>query len=272
MLRDITIGQFIDTASPVHKLDPRTKILFLFAYLIMLFCVSSPLSYAVLTIFTLVVILLSHIPPKLIFKGMKPIFFILLFTALINLFVTPGKPFFEYSFPWFTMKISYAGIKSAVLMCIRLILLVTSSSMLTFSTSPMTLTDGIERLLRPFEIIHVPAHEIAMMMTIALRFIPTLAEETDKIIKAQTARGADFESGNIIRRTKAMIPLLVPLFVSAFRRADDLAEAMDARCYSGGRKRTRMKEIHFGRLDIISAVILIILAAFLFITEHLKFF
>lgn len=272
MIKDITIGQFIDTGSPIHKLDPRTKILFLFAYLIMLFCVTSPLAYAVLLTFTAFIVMLGKIPFKLIFKGMKPMFFILLFTAVINLFATPGESFFEYSFPWFTMKISRDGITNAILMCLRLLLLVVSSSMLTFSTSPMTLTDGIERLLRPFEIIHVPAHEIAMMMTIALRFIPTLAEETDKIMKAQTARGADFESGNIIRRTKAMLPLLVPLFVSSFRRADGLAEAMDARCYRGGKNRTRMKEIHFGKGDLITLFVFVLLAAILIFAQHFKIF
>ncbi len=269
MINDITIGQFVDTDSPIHKLDPRCKIIFLFAYLILLFCVSSPLCYGVLMIFTAAVILISRIPLKLVFRGLKPILYILIFTALINLFVTPGEALWSYKLPWFTMKISREGVKSALLMCVRLLLLVTSSSLLTFTTSPMTLTDGIERLLRPLSAIKVPAHEIAMMMTIALRFIPTLAEETDKIMKAQTARGADFESGNMIRRVKAMLPLLVPLFISAFRRADDLAEAMDARCYHGGINRTRMKEIRFSRRDLVAAIVFVILAAVIITVQNI---
>lgn len=199
---------------------------------------------------------------KFILRGLKPMLFILIFTGLINLFLTPGKALWSAElFGGWTVKISYEGIRMAILTCIRLLLLVAVSSLLTLTTSPMALTDGIERLLRPLSKIKVPSDEIAMMMTIAIRFIPTLAEEADKIMKAQTARGADFESGNLIKRVKAMLPLLVPLFISAFRRADDLAVAMDARCYHGGAGRTRMKEIHFGKADLYAAMIAVLFTA-----------
>lgn len=250
MLKDITLGQYVDTKSVIHKLDPRTKILLLLVYLIVLFAVTSPISYMLLGLFTALIVALSKVPLKFILRGMKPILFILVFTMLLNLFVTPGEVIWSLKLlPSWTVEITREGINMAVLMFFRLIFLVIMSSLLTLTTSPMNLTDGIEKLLRPFEKIKVPAHEIAMMMTIAIRFIPTLAEEADKIMKAQMARGADFTSGNLLKRIKALLPLLVPLFVSAFRRADDLAVAMDARCYHGGKNRTRMKEIKAGRLD-----------------------
>jgi energy-coupling factor transport system permease protein len=272
MLKDITIGQYVDTGSVIHKLDPRTKIILLLAYLIMLFCVSSLLSYIIIFIFTAVIIAVSRIPLKFIVHGLKPMLFILIFTTVINLFVTPGEAIWSLKlfFGW-TLKISYEGIRMAVLMSFRLLLLVIASSLLTLTTSPMALTDGIERLLRPLSKIKVPAHEIAMMMTIAIRFIPTLAEEADKIMKAQTARGADFESGNLIQRVKAMLPLLVPLFISAFRRADDLAVAMDARCYHGGKNRTRMKEIKAGRRDFAAVLLMAALAILLAAVTHFGF-
>lgn len=250
MLKDITIGQYIDTKSVLHRLDPRTKIILLLAYIVLIFSVSSVASYAVTAVFTAAVVAMSKIPFKFILRGMKPILFILIFTMLLNLFVTPGEVIFSVTvLPSWTAEITKEGVYTAVIMFFRLIFLVVTSSLLTLTTSPMSLTDGIEKLLHPFEKIKVPAHEIAMMMTIAIRFIPTLAEEADKIMKAQKARGADFESGNVIKRTRALLPLLVPLFVSAFRRADDLAVAMDARCYCGGKNRTRMKEIKMKKND-----------------------
>lgn len=272
MLRDITIGQYLDTGSPIHKLDPRTKIILLLVYIVLLFSVSSFAGYLLIFIFTAIVVVMSKIPIKFIFRGLKPMLFILIFTVLINLFVTPGKIIFSAQIlPVWRIDITLEGIRMAAIMLFRLVLLVVSSSLLTLTTSPMMLTDGIERLLRPLRVIKVPSHEIAMMMTIAIRFIPTLAEEADKIIKAQTARGADFESGNMIKRTKAMIPLLVPLFVSAFRRADDLAVAMDARCYNGGSNRTRMKEIKAGKRDFYATCSVIVLGILVVVFEYIIF-
>lgn len=268
MLKDITIGQYIDTKSVLHRLDPRTKIILLFVYIIALFSVSSPISYAALAAFTAAVVFMSKIPFKFILKGMKPILFILIFTMLLNLFVTPGTVIASVQIlPFWTPEITKEGIYAAAVMFLRLIFLVVTSSLLTLTTSPMSLTDGVEKLLSPLEKIKVPAHEIAMMMTIAIRFIPTLAEEADKIMKAQTARGADFESGNVIKRTKALLPLLVPLFVSSFRRADDLAIAMDARCYRGGKGRTRMKEIKMKRNDFAAFVITLAVCAVVAVVE-----
>lgn len=256
MLKDITIGQYVDTGSPVHKLDPRTKILLLLLFLILLFSASSPLGYLLIFLAAAGIIALSKISLKFILRGLKPMIFILVFTTVINLFITPGEILWSVELFWgWTVKISHEGLRMAILTAVRLLLLVSVSSLLTLTTAPMELTDGIERLLRPLSKIKVPSHEIAMMMTIAIRFIPTLAEEADKIMKAQTARGADFESGNLVQRVKAMLPLLVPLFISAFRRADELAVAMDARCYHGGKNRTRMKEIVLGRNDFYAAVV-----------------
>ena len=271
MLKDITIGQYVDTGSPIHKLDPRTKIILLLLYLILLFSAGSLIGYLLIIAAAAGLIILSKIPLKFILRGLKPMLFILIFTGLINLFLTPGNTLWSVEiFGSWTIKISYAGIKTAILMCIRLLLLVAVSSLLTLTTSPMALTDGIERLLRPLSKIKVPSDEIAMMMTIAIRFIPTLAEEADKIMKAQTARGADFESGNLIKRVKAMLPLLVPLFISAFRRADDLAIAMDARCYHGGIGRTRMKEIRFGRADFYAVLAAVLFTALVTAVEFIN--
>ncbi len=270
MLKDITIGQYVDTKSVIHRLDPRTKIILLFVYLIVLFSASSALGYAAIAVFTGVVVYLSKVPVKFILRGMKPILFILVFTLLLNLFVTPGEIIWSMKIlPSWTVEMTREGVYMAILMFFRLILLVITSSLLTLTTSPMNLTDGIEKLLRPLEIIKVPAHEIAMMMTIAIRFIPTLAEEADKIMKAQMARGADFESGNLVKRIKALLPLLVPLFVSAFRRADDLAVAMDARCYHGGKNRTRMKEIKIENRDYFAAAVTAVFCALVFVLEKI---
>ncbi len=247
MLKDITLGQYFPIDSVIHKLDSRTKILLLILYIVVLFMAQTALSYGFIILFTLAVVKLSHVPPKLYIKGLKPILFIILFTAVLNLFLTDGRdlPIFGYS-----IGITVEGVSVAVKMALRLVLLIVVSSVLTYTTSPMTLTDGIEKLLSPLARIGFPAHELAMMMSIAIRFIPTLIEETDKIMKAQQARGADFDTGSILKRAKALIPMLVPLFISAFRRADELAVAMESRCYRGGSTRTRLREIHFGKTDL----------------------
>lgn len=255
MFKDITIGQYIEGNSFIHKMDARTKILLAILYIVFLFLIKSPVSYAIIAVFTIFIVVMSKVPARYILKGLKPMLYILIFTGLLNLFMTRGgKIFFEWGF----LQITELGVKTASIMVVRLVLLVVATSILTLTTSPLMLTDGIEMLLRPFEIIKVPAHEIAMMMTIAIRFIPTLSEETEKIMKAQMARGADFESGNLLRRAKAMIPLLVPLFISAFRRADDLAVAMDSRCYNGGKNRTRMKQMVFTYRDAVAAAVVIL--------------
>lgn len=260
MFKDITIGQYIDGNSFIHKMDARVKILLSLLYIIILFLISSPLAYGLVFAFTVFLIWLSKVPVKFILRGLKPMVYILIFTVIINLFMTDGGKVL-WTFPiWESLQITEKGVITAAIMLVRLVLLVVVTSLLTLTTSPLMLTDGIERILKPFEIIKVPAHEIAMMMTIAIRFIPTLSEETDKIIKAQTARGADFESGNLLKRAKAMIPLLVPLFISAFRRADDLAVAMDSRCYHGGKNRTRMKQMKMTRRDAVAAGVFVIMS------------
>lgn len=256
MLQDITIGQYIDTGSVLHRLDARIKLILTLLYIIVLFFIDTPPAYGLFTVFTVFLVLISKIPVKFFIKGLKPMLFILVFTVILNIFMIPGETIWSQSvFGWFTIKITYEGLRAAVFMSVRLLYLVIGTSILTLTTTPLMLTDGVEMLLKPFEKIKVPAHEIAMMMTIAIRFIPTLAEETDKIIKAQTARGADFESGNLFKRAKAMIPLLVPLFVSAFRRADDLATAMDSRCYHGGKNRTRMKQLKIKGRDVAASAV-----------------
>lgn len=259
MFKDITIGQYIDGDSFIHKMDARVKILLSLFYIVMLFLISSPVAYVIVFLFTVFTVWLSRIPLKYIIRGLKPMLYILVFTALINLFMTRGGETLWVCPGFESVKITETGLVTAAQMIVRLVLLVVITSLLTLTTSPMQLTDGIEKLLKPFEIIKIPAHEIAMMMTIAIRFIPTLSEETDKIIKAQTARGADFESGNILKRAKAMIPLLVPLFISAFRRADDLAVAMDSRCYHGGKNRTRMKQMKMTMKDAVAFVVMLVL-------------
>ena len=246
----ITIGQYFPGTSPLHRMDPRAKILCAIALIAGVFMADSVLGYAALFAFAAAVIYVSRIGVKFIVKGLKPILFIMLFTFLINMFFTAGGTIL---FEWRFIHITDSGLRAASFMALRLVLLVTVSQLLTLTTSSIELTDGIEALLKPFSKIGFPAHELAMMMSIALRFIPTLMEETDKIMKAQMARGADFESGNLIQRAKAMLPLLVPLFVSAFRRADELALAMEARCYRGGQGRTRMKRLRYTRLDAVGA-------------------
>ena len=248
MIRDITLGQYYPADSPIHRLDPRVKITATLLFIIELFIVDNFIGFAICTAVLGVIIAVSRVPLRFILRGMKPILFILFFTFALNIFMVKGEVIWEWGF----LHITKEGIRIAVFMAVRLVLLITGSSMLTLTTKPLSLTDGMERMLSPFARFGFPAHEIAMMMTIALRFIPTLLEETDKIMKAQQARGADFESGNLIKRAKALIPVLVPLFVSAFRIAQDLAMAMEARCYRGGSGRTRLHEMKLKTQDYVS--------------------
>ena len=259
MLRDITIGQHFPGNSLVHRFDPRLKLVLTILYIVLLFAASNPLGLALSLVFLAVMYAVAKIPFRLIVKSLKPIFPIIVFTAVLNLFFVSGEgdPVFQLGF----LTVYAEGIRYAVLMAVRVMALIAGTSLLTYTTSPIVLTDAIENLLRPLAKIHFPVHELAMMMTIALRFIPTLLDETDRIMKAQSARGADFVTGSIIQRAKNMVPLLVPLFISAFRRADELAIAMEARCYRGGVNRTRMKELQVTYVDYIGvgAVILITL-------------
>lgn len=259
MIKDITIGQYVPGESFVHKLDPRVKILLSIIYIINLFLVNNFKGYIFIVVFTVTAIVISKVPFKYIYKGLKPIFILLLITAALNIFMTRGASGELPLWQWKFLKIYKQGLVLAAFMIIRLVFLIVGTSLLTLTTSPIELTDGIEKLLNPFKKIGLPAHELAMMMTIALRFIPTLMDETDKIMKAQMARGADFESGNLISRAKNLIPLLVPLFISSFRRADELAMAMEARCYRGGEGRTRMKILKLDNRDFFASVIMIVL-------------
>lgn len=254
MIRDITIGQYYPAKSVLHRLDPRVKLVSTLLYLISLFLFKSIPGYIVATIFLVAVIRLSKVPFSYIVKGLKPIVMLLMITVLFNLFLTRDG---EVLFHAWIFTITEGGLRTAVYMAIRLIYLIIGSSLMTFTTTPNELTDGIEKLLHPLNKIRVPVHEVAMMMSIALRFIPILLEETDKIMKAQIARGADLESGNIIQRAKNMIPILVPLFVSAFRRANDLAMAMEARCYRGGEGRTKMKPLKYQSRDHMAYIVVV---------------
>lgn len=255
MVRDVAFGQYFPGKSLIHKLDPRAKILMLIAYLVIIFCTFNYASLALVTLFTVFFIGISGVSPKFYFKSLKVIIFVVIITSVLNLFYGTGDPIWQ----WGVIKITVNGINRAVFVTVRIICLILSSSCLTFTTSPTELTDAIERLMKPLGKIHFPVHEIAMMMSLALRFVPTLLEETDKIMQAQKARGADMDSGNIIKRVKALIPILIPLFVSAFRRAYDIATAMECRCYQGGSGRTRMKSIHMTKRDVISFVVLTLL-------------
>ena len=261
MLGDITLGQFYPANSVVHKLDPRIKIVLAIILIVGLFVAQSFYSYASCVVFLAVAVILSKVPVSFIFKGLKPILFIMVFTAVINVFFTDGRILFKLGF----VRVTCEGIIVAITMVLRLFLLVTITSVLTLTTSPIMLTDGIESLLKPLKVIKVPAHEIAMMMTIALRFIPTLMEETDKIIKAQSARGADFTTGSLMSRAKAMIPILIPLFISSFRRADELATAMECRCYKGGEGRTKLKVLKLATRDFVALFAVAVLMALIVI-------
>ena len=268
IFKDIIIGQYIPGKSPLHRLNPVVKIIFTVAYITVLFLINKPIPYFIFTLYTLTLVIISGINIKIILKGIRPMLWIFIFTAVLNVFMTPGETIWSVPvFAW-SLKITKEGVYAGAMITVRLLYLIIGTSLLTLTTSPLQLTDGIEKLLNPLRKIKVPASEIAMMMTIAIRFIPTLAEETDKIMKAQTARSADFQSGNIIKRAKAMVPLLVPLFISAFRRADELATAMEARCYVSGAKRTRMKETRFTSFDIKALIIFSIACAALITAQY----
>ena len=250
MIRDITIGQYFPGKSAIHKMDPRIKILLSILYIVMLFVADNMWGLLLGVLFGFAAYLISRIPLSMIWKSMKPVVPIVIFTAVLNLFLSTGDPLWQWKF----LKITREGIETAVFMSVRILCLIAGTSLLTYTTSPIALTDGIERLLSPLKKIKLPVHELAMMMTIALRFIPTLIEETDKIMSAQKARGAELESGGVMQRAKALLPILIPLFVSAFRRADELALAMECRCYHGGEGRTRMKQMKLHGRDLISGV------------------
>ena len=252
MLKDITLGQYFPGDTVAHRLDPRTKILLVVFYIVALFCAKSLVSYGVMALVLAACVSVSKVGLRALVRGLKPVLFIILFTGLLNLFFTPGD---HYIFEWGFLRVSDTGLRNAFFMVLRIMLLIMGTFLMTYTTSPISLTDGLERLLNGLKKLHVPVHELAMMMSIALRFIPTLIEETDKIMSAQKARGADFESGNLIQKARALIPILVPLFISAFRRADELAVAMECRCYHGGEGRTKLHVLRYRRRDWIALVL-----------------
>lgn len=265
MIKDITIGQYFPGDSVIHKMDPRMKIILTLLYIIALFCVKNFFGFAIIFIFLCFVVFLSGIPVKIVLKSIKPLLFIIIFTSVINIFYGKGAPVFPAEqLPWLSW-FTWGGVKNALFMAVRIILLIVGTSFMTYTTSPIMLTDAIERLILPLKYIKVPVHELAMMMTIAMRFIPTLIDETEKIMNAQKARGADFETGNLIRRAKALIPIMIPLIVSAFRRAEELADAMECRCYNGGENRTRYKIYSFGARDYIALSIFVIIFVLIFL-------
>ena len=253
MIRDITLGQFYPSGSPLHRLDPRVKVLMLIASIVVIFCTFNFYALGIVAALAVASIILSRVPVRLFLKSLKAIIFVVIFTSILNVFYGQGDPLWQ----WGILKITWPGIQNAIIVTVRIITLVILSSTLTFTTSPTDLTDALERLMKPLSLLGIKVHEIAMMMTIALRFVPTLLEETDKIMSAQKARGADMESGNLISRIKALIPVLIPLFVSAFRRAYDLAMAMECRCYQGGSGRTRMRKLKMSYRDLIGTLILL---------------
>lgn len=263
MLKDITLGQYFPGDTVIHNLDPRTKLIAVLIYIIAIFQADGWLSYGIVLAAALTLMAMSHISPKNIFSGLKPMLIIITLTAFLNVFYTEGTPIREN---WI---VTYEGIEKAVKMVLRIVLLIMGTFLLTYTTSPISLTDGLERLLNPLKKLRVPVHELTMMMSMALRFIPSLIEETDKIMSAQKARGADFETGSILSRAKALIPILVPLFVSSFRRADDLAVAMECRCYHGGEGRTRMKFLHFQGPDIAALVLSVLFLALMIVLKHI---
>ncbi len=258
MLKDITLGQYFPADTVVHRLDPRTKLLAVILYIVALFNAKGVVTYAIMAAVLAASVLLSHVPFKSLTRGLKPVYIIVAFTAVMNLFFTAGTPVADV---WLLRHVTVEGIVSAVQMILRIVLLIMGTFLMTYTTSPIALTDGLESLLSPLKKLRLPIHELAMMMSIALRFIPTLIEETDKIMSAQKARGADFETGNIFQRAKALIPILVPLFVSAFRRADELATAMECRCYHGGEGRTALRVLRMHRADWVTLLLFAALAA-----------
>ena len=263
-LKDITLGQYFPGNTFIHRMDPRAKLLFTILYIVALFIAKSLLTYLILIAVLVFCVAVSRIKPAALFKGLKPILFLVIITGLLNLFYTPGDPIWQWGF----LKISTAGIWAAVFMILRIVMLICCTFMLTYTTSPIMLTDGLENLLGPLKKIKVPVHELSMMMSIALRFIPTLIEETDKIMSAQRARGADFDTGSLFQRAKALVPLLVPLFVSAFRRADELAIAMECRCYHGGEGRTRLKELRYAGWDVVALMFGLLLCAGIWVMRY----
>ncbi len=265
MLKDITLGQFFPGQSIIHRLDPRTKLVILVVYIVALFLAVSWVSYALMLAFLVCAITLSRVPLKSFLRGMKPLIFILVFTGILNLFLTQGDTVLV---DWWIITISLEGLLRAIFMVARILMLVMGTFLMTYTTSPIALTDGLESLLSPLKYIKVPVHELSMMMCIALRFIPTLIEETDKIMSAQKARGADFESGKLLERVKALVPVLVPLFISAFRRADELATAMECRCYRGGTGRTKMKLLHYSARDFYTYLIAAAVLAGVCVLRH----
>ena len=266
MLKDITIGQYFPGHSVLHRLDPRIKMVLTIAYIVLLFLVKNSVGFAVSIAFLVVCYMVAKIPVKLILRSLKPIVPILIFTGVLNLLFVSGE---HTIFEWGIFHVSQEGIYTAVTMAIRVLCLIAGSSLLTYTTSPIALTDAIERLLGPLKVLHFPVHELAMMMSIALRFIPTLIEETDKIMSAQKARGADLESGGLMQRAKALVPILIPLFVSAFRRAEELALAMECRCYHGGKGRTRMKQLHLTAADFAACAVMAVMIAGLVLLNRL---
>jgi len=258
MLKDITLGQYFPGTTLAHRLDPRTKILLVVLYIVALFCAKGVLGYALVAAYLTVCVRISKVGFRQLVKGLKPVLFILIFTGVLNLFFTPGN---RYLVEWGVIRISDVGVRNAIFMVLRIMLLIMGTFLMTYTTSPISLTDGLERLLNGLKKLRVPVHELAMMMSIALRFIPTLIEETDKIMSAQKARGADFESGNLIQKAKALIPILVPLFISAFRRADELATAMECRCYHGGEGRTKLHVLKYERRDYAALTLGVVIAA-----------
>ena len=269
-LKDITLGQYFPGHTVIHRLDPRTKLIFTVAYIVALFLARQVVSYAILLVLLGVLIAVSKVGIKSILRGMKPILIIVIITGVLNLFYTAGEG--EPLVSFWIFNIYVEGIWAAIFMVLRIAMLITCTFLLTYTTSPIQLTDGLERLMKPLKAIRVPVHELAMMMSIALRFIPTLIEETDKIMSAQKARGADFESGNLVQRARALVPLLVPLFISAFRRADELAVAMECRCYHGGEGRTRLRQLRFQSFDWIALVLAVLLIAAVVLLGRLPLF
>ena len=263
-LRDITLGQYFPGESPIHRLDPRAKLVAMICYIVALFLGKWFVSYALLLLILAAVVKVSTVKPRALVRGLKPVVFILVFTAVLNIFYTPGQALVSF---WI-FTITKEGLLHAFFMVVRIVMLITCTFLLTYTTSPLALTDGLESLMGPLKKIRVPVHELSMMMSIALRFIPTLIEETDKIMSAQRARGADFDSGNLAQRAKALIPLLVPLFISAFRRADELATAMECRCYHGGEGRTRMKQLHYRPGDLLFMLGALALAVLIGVLGH----
>ena len=265
MLKDITLGQYFPGNTLIHRLDPRTKLLCVILYIVALFNAKSVLTYGIMIAVLTICILISRVHYKALTKGLKPVYIIVAFTAIMNLFFTGGTPVADV---WLLRHITFEGIRSAIAMVLRIVMLIMGTFLMTYTTSPISLTDGLEHLLSPLKKLKMPIHELSMMMSIALRFIPTLIEETDKIMSAQKARGADFDTGNLLQKAKALVPLLVPLFISAFRRADELAIAMECRCYHGGEGRTRLRQLKLKGIDIAALVFAVLLCVGIGVLRH----